>query len=582
MKKLHSFLIIAILLIVGCKENFLDTENLVSKSSENFPGTPVEAQQALAGAYTILPPVIAGFPGIMFNAEAMSDDRFGGGGQNDRPPQAISYFRTTDVNLMAPEWSQYYQGIFRINSLLKSINLPKWESAQQRQQVKGEAHFLRAFFYFDLARQFSSPEVVDGHQLTVPLVLSPSPVNNPRAPEDSLYAHIAYDLKLAIDSLPDTPLTPAWKNTNLGRASKWAAEGLMARIFLFYTGYYQKTDLPLPGGGSITKAQVISWVDDLVDRSGAALLKDPRNMWPYTIDSTTYGYVKENHLKWVGEENNTESIFEVVYTGLISSVWNEQTHYANSFNLNSGIRNPEAQVPFGHGWGFLPVNPKLYDQWPNADIRKKGSIWNVDDPSEGIADQFMKGADMQWQETNFIGKKYIPINVVNNGVKENYSRRLYPGMPDNFMLNNTQNIIILRLADVMLMGAELGSGRAQQYMDAIRTRAGLPSVAPTLENIQQERRYELAFEGIRYFDLLRWYGKEAGVQIKQNETGAAIFNIGVRTTINQDRGANYFETIDQRVRDTGGFLMIPQDQIDLSKGVLKQNPGWVNAGDYMF
>lgn len=580
MKKIHSFLIIT-LLIIGCKESFLDTENLTSKSSENFPGSPAEAEQALAGTYTILPPVVAGFPGIMFNAEAMSDDRFGGGGQNDRPPQAISYFRTTDVNLMSPVWSQYYQGIFRANSLLKSIHLPKWESPEQRQKVVGEASFLRAFFYFDLARQFSSPEVVDGHQLTVPLVLDPAPVNNPRATEDSLYAQIAYDLKVAIDSLPADPLTPAWKTANLGRANKWAAQGLMARVFLFYTGYYQKSELPLAGGGSITKAQVVTWIDDLVDRSGAALLEDPREMWPYTIDSTSYGYVKENHLSWVGEENNTESIFEVVYTGLISSVWNEQTHYANSFNLNSGIRNPESQIPFGHGWGFLPVNPKLYDQWPNTDIRKKGSIWNVDDATEGT-DAFMKAADMQWQETNFIGKKYIPVNVVIDGAKENYSRRLYPGMPDNFMLNNTQNIVILRLADVYLMGAELGSGRAQQYLDAIRTRAGLPSVAPTLENIQLERRYELAFEGIRYFDLLRWYGKEAGVQIKQNETGAAIYNIGIRTTINQDRGANYFETTDTRVRNTGGFLMIPQDQIDLSKGVLTQNPGWVNTGEYMF
>lgn len=580
MKKIHSFLIL-MLLILGCKESFLDSENLTSKSSENFPGTPAEADQALAGAYTILPPVIAGFPGIMFNSEAMSDDRFGGGGQNDRPPQAISYFRTTDVNLMAPVWSQYYQGIFRMNSLLKSIHLPEWESPEQRAKVVGEASFLRAFFYFDLARQFSSPEVVNGHQMTVPLVLDPVPVNNPRATEDSLYAQIAYDLKVAIDSLPADPLTPGWKAANLGRANKWAAQGLMARVFLFYTGYYQKTDLPLAGGGTITKAQVIQWIDDIVDNSGATLLEDQREMWPYTIDSTTYGYVKENHLSWVGEENNTESIFEIVYTGLISSVWNEQVHYSNSFNLNSGIRNPESQVPFGHGWGFLPVNPKLYDQWPNEDIRKKGSIWNVDDTSEGT-DEFMKGADMQWQETNFIGKKYIPVNVVNNGVKENYSRRLYPGMPDNFMLNNTQNIIILRLADVYLMGAELGSARAQEYMDAVRTRAGLPSVAPTLENIQQERRYELAFEGIRYFDLLRWYGKEAGAVIKQNETGATIYNMNTRTTINQDRGANYFETIDARVRNTGGFLMIPQDQIDLSEGVLTQNPGWVNAGEYMF
>jgi len=581
MKKIQSFLLITLLILVGCKESFLDSENLTSKSSANFPGTPEEAQQALAGIYTILPPVIAGFPGIMFNAEAMSDDRFGGGGQNDRDPQAISFFRTTNVNLMANEWALYYQGIFRINTLMKSINLPKWESPEQRAQVVGEASFLRAFFYFDLARQFSSPEVRDGHQLTVPLVVDPLPANNPRATEDSLYAQIAYDLRVAIDSLPDTPLTPAWKTANLGRANKWAAQGLMARVFLFYTGYYQKTELPVAGGGTISKAQVVTWIDDLVDRSGATLLPDQREMWPYTIDSTTYGYVKENHLSWVGEENNTESIFEIVYTGLISSVWNEQTHYANGFNLNSGIRNPESQVPFGHGWGFLTVNPKLYDQWPNADIRKKGSIWNVDDTSEGT-DEFMKGADMQWQETNYIGKKYIPINVDNNGAKENYSRKLYPGMPENFMLNNTQNIIILRLADVYLMGAELGSARAQQYMDAIRTRAGLSSVAPTLENIQQERRYELAFEGIRYFDLLRWYGKDAGVVIKQNESGAVIYNIGIRTTINQDRGANYFETIDKRVRDTGGFLMLPQSQIDLSKGVLKQNPGWENAGEYMF
>ncbi|MBC8005960.1 MAG: RagB/SusD family nutrient uptake outer membrane protein [Verrucomicrobia bacterium] len=580
MKKIHSFILITILLL-GCKESFLDTDNLTSKSSENFPGTPAEADQALAGAYTVLPPVIAGFPGIMFNSEAMSDDRFGGGGQNDRPPQAISYFRTTDVNLMAPVWNQYYQGIFRINSLLKSIHLPEWESPEQRQKVVGEASFLRAFFYFDLARQFSSPEVVDGHQLTVPLVLDPAPVNNPRATEDSLYAQIAYDLKVAIDSLPADALTPAWKTNNLGRATKWAAQGLMARVFLFYTGYYQKTELPLAGGGSITKAQVVTWIDDLVDRSGASLLEDQREMWPYTIDGESYGYVKENELSWVGEENNTESIFEVVYTSITSSVWNEQVHYANSFNLNSGIRNPESQVPFGHGWGFLPVNPKLFDQWPNADIRKKGSIWNVDDTSEGT-DEFMKGADMQWQETNFIGKKYIPVNVINDGVKENYSRRLYPGIPDNFQLNNTQNIIILRLADVMLMGAELGSARAQEYMDAIRSRADLPPVAPTLENIQQERRYELAFEGIRYFDLLRWHGKEAGAIIKQNQSGATIYNIGNRTTINQDRGTNYFETIDARVRNTGGFLMIPQDQIDLSKGVLTQNPGWVNAGEYMF
>jgi starch-binding outer membrane protein, SusD/RagB family len=581
MKKIYSFLIIA-LLLAGCSENFLDTQNLTKKSSENYPGTPEEAEQSLAGMYTILPPVISGFPGIFLNAEMMSDDRFGGGGMNDRPPQAISYFRTTDANLMAPAWSGYYQGIFRCNSLLKSINIPKWANNAQRAKVIGETTFLRAFFYFDLARMFSSPEVVDGHAVTVPLVLDPTPVNNPRATEDDMYGQIALDLKIAIDSLPNDPITPTWKAANLGRATKWAAEGLMARVFLFYTGYYQKTEITLPdGAGTITKQQVITWIDDLITNSGTSLVTDFRNMWPYTIDSTSYGYVKDNHLSWVGDENNTENIFEVVYTGVTSAVWGEQTHYSNQINVDCGIRNGDAQIPFGHGWGFCPVNPRLFEDWESNDPRKKGSVWNVDDATEGT-DTYVWAADMQWQETGYIGKKYIPVNVLDDGIKENYSRRLYTGIPDNFMLNNTQNIVILRLADVYLMGAELGSANAQQYMDAVRNRVNLPSVAPTLVNIQLERRHELAFEGIRYFDLLRWNRAEAGVEIKANETGATIFNMGVQTTINDDRGTGVFNNIDERVRSTGGFLMIPQDQIDLSKGVLTQNPGWVNASDYMF
>ncbi|MEO7992240.1 MAG: RagB/SusD family nutrient uptake outer membrane protein, partial [Chryseolinea sp.] len=127
----------------------------------------------------------------------------------------------------------------------------------------------------------------------------------------------------------------------------------------------------------------------------------------------------------------------------------------------------------------------------------------------------------------------------------------------------------------------LGSPNAQSYMDLIRTRAGLASVPPTLDNIKTERRYELAFEGIRYWDLLRWYGVEAGEIIHQNETGATIFNKGVQTTIDQDRTPTLFTNIPNRVRATGGFTMIPQDQIDLSNA-LKQNPGWTNPGEYMY
>ena len=80
---------------------------------------------------------------------------------------------------------------------------------------------------------------------------------------------------------------------------------------------------------------------------------------------------------------------------------------------------------------------------------------------------------------------------------------------------------------------------------------------------------------------MRWYGPEAGVIIKQNETGATIYNMAAQTSINaSDNGV--FANIDQRVRDTGGFLMIPEDQIKLSEGVLVQNDGWTDSGDIIY
>ena len=102
----------------------------------------------------------------------------------------------------------------------------------------------------------------------------------------------------------------------MGRVSKYAAEGYMARVFLFYTGYYQQTTLPLAGGGTITKDQVIGYIDDVADNSGCTLIPEYRNMWPYAInEATSYGYVSKYHLNWVTDLGNTESIFEIPYCG---------------------------------------------------------------------------------------------------------------------------------------------------------------------------------------------------------------------------------------------------------------------------
>jgi len=155
----------------------------------------------------------------------------------------------------------------------------------------------------------------------------------------------------------------------------------------------------------------------------------------------------------------------------------------------------------------------------------------------------------------------MPINLKNaNGNLENYSVSLY-GTSTNFQRNNTQDLVLIRFADVLLMAAELGSSQAQQYVDRIRQRAGLPSVPVTLAVIKKERLHEFAYEGLRFYDLMRWGDMET--EINRMQKDVKVKTMGVEKTYNVT-----FRS------ETRGFLPIPECEIKLSEGILKQNEGW--------
>lgn len=553
----------------GCSD-FLDSDNLVKKDNTNFPANPGDALQSLYGAYSKLITFDANNHPFMVG-ELLSDDRLGGGGQNDRKPQALNVFRATTQDELTDSWSNYYRGIFRCNMLLASLDqVTNWDNEAQKNRIKGEACFLRGYFYFNMARTWG----------TVPLVITTDPQNNPKATPEALYAQIFSDLKTAIECLPPTAL-PA---SELGRATRWAAEGLLARAYLFYDGYYQanaRKSVTLADGSSLSDKDVIAYLDDCIRRSGHGLTADFRNLWPYAIDipEADYQWAKDNKLSWLREDGkNTETVFALKHSTLGGWQTSNSDRYSNQVDIYMGIRN-QALVPFGKGWGFGPVSPNLWNEWPDNDLRKRGSVCDVKDPEEGL-DDYQWGGDMQWQETGFWNKKYIPVNVKRkkeDGSIEicNYSCVLYGRTPE-FSQDNTQDIVILRFADILLMYAEMT--QTVEGINLVRARVKLDPVAGySNEALRQERRYELAFESCRYYDLLRWYGKEAGVIIKKNLSGAKIYNMGQPTTINADRGNGYFDKIDQRVRETGGFLQIPNEEIKKSEGVLTQNPGWEGA-----
>jgi len=136
----------------------------------------------------------------------------------------------------------------------------------------------------------------------------------------------------------------------------------------------------------------------------------------------------------------------------------------------------------------------------------------------------------------------------------------------NFQLDNTQDIVLLRFADVLLMHSEIS--QTVDGINKVRERVGLPDIGTyTLAALQNERRFELAFEGERYYDLLRWAGKSniASLQpIFDAENGVTTMNNGVW---GQMKGVD-FRPI------TGGFVQIPNTEIALSQGILVQNPDW--------
>jgi len=553
--------IIAIILVVSSCTNILDTKDLQNKNDQNFPVTIADLQSSLASVYQKM---AAEQWGEMFVGTLASDEAFGGGGPNDYQSMAIDQQKKNNENMLSSTWSNYYTGIFRANKLIENIVNVKNVPDATKNQVMGEAYFMRAWFYQSLARLFGE----------VPLFIKAENVIKPKATPAELYAQIASDLKAAIELFPATSYT-ALSTNQLGHANKWAAEGLLARTFLFYTGYYQKTELPLVGGGSITKSQVVGYLEDCINNSGHDLAADFRTLWPYTNKFTVedYAYTAGKSLKWLGEEGlNKETVFAIKFGNL--GDWGNSAQ--NAVNTNYSLRGQSNQAnsfPFGAGWGQGTVNSKMLDQWKleePGDPRTSMSVLNVNDPTEGI----VKYEDNGWAQINdthnFI-KKYTTIMAwKNKAIKTfypSYTNPLY-GSSESTFIKESQDMVLLRFSDILLMHSELTG--TSTGLNRVRARVGLAAISYSIDALQKERRHELVFEGIRYFDLLRWYRNDAGTVLKANQDGCAVLNSNVAATMS-------FTSIADRIKATGGFWPIPNTEISLSNGILKQAAGWDQA-----
>ncbi|MDF2432648.1 MAG: starch-binding outer membrane protein SusD/RagB family [Mucilaginibacter sp.] len=461
-------------IVASCKKS-LQLQPVGEFAATNYYTTPAQALSAVVAAYDPLVTETGGIDNTYSDPlgalNSASDDCFAGGGSSSDVPswQAINNYTLNPA--LGPQdqfWAINFQGVNRADVLLENLPHVPGLSGALLNRYTGEGLFLRAHYYFDLVRLFKN----------VPLILTPLGLTNVytvnQAPADSVYAQIERDLKTAVTDLPATVIPSEY-----GRVTQGAAQALLGKVYL----YEKKWALA---------ASAFSTVNGT---PGAA---------------STYGYKLQANFGAIFSPTNkfnSESIFELVHSGNQNFTWSNWDQFKSNIYVQMvGPRSYTGPLYYS-GYGFNPITPQLATAL-KGDPRYGYTVANIDSLTKATKSSYQQS----YQGAGYYIQKYAPLlaNKVTTGTTD---------------LNWPNDYIEIRLADTYLMEAEalLNAGgdaaRAQSLLDAVRTRVGLPSEPATLPNIYNERRLELATEGHRWFDLVRWGQAPAALAFKGFKAG---------------------------------------------------------------
>jgi len=438
---------------LSCSDDFLDKAPLDSINTDNFYQTEEDAIAAINGAYQPLQ-----WPKLynmrMWTSDIMAGNSIvgAGGGDDGRETQDMANFVTTTDN---PGVLDLFRGpspgILRSNVVLQKV--PGMDINEDlKNRILGEAHFLRGLYYFILVRYFGD----------VPLLTEPQvPGDNlrpARTEKEQVYDLIIEDLTSAINMLPEKSFL---SSSDLGRATKGAAAGLLAKVYLTLGNWEQVVNLTRE-----------------VENFGYALNPDYADNFD------------------VNNENSIESLFEVQYIGDAGeNFWGNE----NQASWTSTFMGPRNSGMVAGGWGWNQPTQEFVNAYEEGDLRKDATVFYEGcPPFDGIE------YDPAYSSTGYNVRKFL----VSKAISATYD-------------NSPQNFPVLRFADVLLMQAEalnnLGqTAEAESPMNRVRARAGLPAISglsqsEMKEAILHERRMELAFEGQRWFDLIRVDNGEWGL-----------------------------------------------------------------------
>ena len=579
-------------------DDLLNTTNYQKADTSSFPQTEKDAEQLVNSAYYSMFTFYTGsiFRITLFRHMIASDDLYGHGSESSTETSAADRLLEISGDENNSTWGSYYKGIHRCNFALEAIeamddNLFKGDN---KNWYLGQAHFMRAFFLWIMA---------DRHE-TFPLTLKFEVENTPNATVDEIYQAIADDLLAAINLIP-AKYGYSREDNQAGRATKYAAEALLGRVWLFYTGFYKKDSM-----AGITKAQVISYLEDCANTSVSKfdLENDPREIWGYTNEYSSgfaYGadfdtYVSRENLHWVGNHSK-ETVWGVHFPFNTPSGQQAYNRLGEWLGMRNAAKTTNKDIyPYSaESNGNASVNPNMVKEWyedPDygpTDKRFYGSFLATNQASiekaypwfkDGYVElpNFKGDNNKEVERTLFYPKKYVMTACYTDGTKTSMYKNFFHAINSaisNSKSGNKNDAIYIRFADVLLMLDELKG--TVDGMNRLRARAGLePYAAYSFEKLQKERRYEFAFEGIRFDDLRRWYPDTAGDIIQQNQDGGYIeFKGNIVPGGYREMPGRSFS---QRYAKTHGFWMVPMSQITLQEGLLKQHEGFEEGDNWIF
>lgn len=509
---------VALLSAAGCS-SFLDKEpTFITK--DNYYANENEVNVGLTGIYSVLGNEDVYGSSLPYHL-SMSDEAVWQRNTALTGPEVYVY--DSSNQLVGNLWKYLYEGIERANVFLAKVEEAKMDSTKKAIAI-GEARFLRAYYHFVLASNFGE----------VPLKKQPTysvnDVNVPKAPMKEMYEFIASEMEAA-----EAVVQPISVYGHAGRVTKSAVRGILARVYLKMAG------APLNGGRPYYE-KAAEWAGKLVNPQGAdykhKLVADYKQVFK---DMAADKY------------NIDESIWEVEFYG------NRVGDFEAGRHGNIGgiqFTNESGPDSLGYSYGFLLATKKLYDNYGANDTDQRRD-WNI---APYVYNNTTGVATARPEVDNRFSAKFRRNYEVVKPRHKNYT-------PINFPL--------LRFSDVLLMYAEakneLGEvGEAGLKVKMVRDRAHAIDSTSTIgadqvkmrQFIKNERYRELAFEGLRKFDLIRW-----------GEFVNTMQELGDNINTTYPAGRKYAAFGPKNVSGRHVTLPIPLGELSLN-GLIKQNVGW--------